>query len=96
MGVSESDIYQMLAYARACDAKRLVLIYPRHEEMDAEQGVIRRWTVTGTGPDRRLDIATADVGHPSEVVMTLRDICECEPVCERPDGFSLRNRPKAH
>ena len=96
MGVSESDICQMLAYARACDAKRLVLIYPWHEEMDAEQGVIRRWTVTGTGPDRRLDIATADVGHPSEVVMTLRDICECEPVCERPDGFSLRNRPKAH
>ena len=89
---SVSDIYQMLAYARAYDAKRLVLIYPWHEELDAQQRVIRRWTVTGT--DCRLDIATADVGRPDEVVETLRGICECEPVGGRRNRSSLHGRPK--
>ena len=92
LGVAQSDIYQMLAYARAYDAKRLVLIYPWHEELDPEQGVIRRWTVTGT--DCRLDIATVDVGRPGDVVKALRGICECEPVCDRPDRSSLHGRPK--
>ena len=72
--VAESDVYQLLAYAHAYNAKRLVLIYPWHEELDAQQGVIRRWSVTGT--DCRLDVATVDVGSPSEVVETLRGICE--------------------
>ena len=85
MGVAQSDIYQMLAYARAYDAGRLVLIYPWHEEMGARQGVNRRWFVTGT--DCRLDIATVDVGRPGEVVKVLRGICECEPACVRPSRF---------
>ena len=92
LGVAQSDIYQMLAYARAYDARRLVLIYPWHEELGAQQGVIRRWTVTGT--DCRLDIATADVGRPDEVVETLRGISECEPVCGRPDRSNLHGRPR--
>ena len=92
LGIAQSDIYQMLAYARAYNAKRLVLIYPWHEEMDAEQGVIRRWTATGT--DCRLDVATVDVGRSDEVVETLRGICECEPVCGRPDRSSLHGRPR--
>ena len=96
LGVAQSDIYQMLAYARAYDAKRLVLIYPWHEGLGAqqqgEQGVIRRWIVTGT--DCRLDVATVDVGRPDGVVETLRGICECEPVCDRPDRSSLHGRPK--
>ena len=92
LGVAQSDIYQMLAYARAYNARRLVLIYPWHEEMDAEQGMTRQWTVTGT--DCRLDIATVDVGRPGDVVKTLRGICECEPVRDRLDRSSLHGRPK--
>ena len=87
-----SDIYQMLAYARAYDARRLVLIDPWHEELEPEQGVIRRWTVTGA--DCRLDVATVDVGRPDKVVETLRGICECEPVCGRPGRSSLHGRPR--
>ena len=74
LGVAESDVYQMLAYARGYQAKRLVLIYPWHEELDAPQGVNRRWFVTGT--DCCLDIATVDVGKPCKVEKVLRDICE--------------------
>ena len=94
LGVVQSDIYQMLAYARAYDAKRLVLIYPWHEELDPGQGVIRRWTVTGT--DCRLDVATVDVRRPGEVVETLRGICECEPACDRPDRSRPARPPEGH
>ena len=62
------------------------------EEKDLEQGVIRRWTVTGT--DCRPDVETVDVGCPDEVVETLRGICEYEPVCGRPDRSSLHGRPR--
>ena len=85
MGVAQSDIYQMLAYARAYGARRLVLIYLWHEEMGTRQGVHRRWFVTGT--DCRLDVATVDVGRPGEVAEVLRGICECEPACVRPSRF---------
>ena len=85
MGVAQPDIYQMLAYARAYGAKRLVLIYPWREEMGTRQGVHRRWFVTGT--DCRLDVATVDVGRPGEVAEVLRGICECEPACVRPSRF---------
>ena len=87
LGVAQSDIYQMLAYARAYDARRLVLIYPWHEEMGAQQGVHRRWSVTGT--DCRLDIATVDVGRPREVAEILCRICECEPTRVPPSRFGV-------
>ena len=83
--VRQSDVYQMLAYARAYNAKRLVLIYPWREELNEAQGVIRRWMVAGT--DCRLDVATVDVGRPGEVAEVLRGICECEPACVRPSRF---------
>ena len=90
MGVAQSDVYQMLAYARAYDAQRLVLIYPWHEEMGTHQGMHRQWFVTGT--DCRLDVATVDVGRPGEVVKVLRGICECEPACVRPSRFGATAR----
>ena len=57
-GVVQSDIYQMLACARAYDAKRLVLIYPWHEDMVEQQGLSRRLTVTEA--DRHLNVTTRD------------------------------------
>lgn len=74
LDVAEADVYQMLAYSRAYRAKRLVLIYPWHEEMNTSQGVSRRWFVSGT--DCRLDVATVDVGRPYEVEKVLCNICE--------------------
>ena len=74
LGVAPSDVYQMLAYARAWDARRLVLVYPWYEEMDEPPGLNRRWRVRGT--DCRLDVATVDIGRPREAAETLRCICE--------------------
>ena len=74
-GVSQSDVYQMLAYAQAYDAQRLVLLYPWRKELGEQVGVNRRWTITET--ERRLDIATVDVSRPCQVIDTLRTIMNC-------------------
>ena len=34
LGVDQSDVYQMLAYARAYEARRVVLLYPWHEQLE--------------------------------------------------------------
>ena len=68
LDVEQADVYQMLTYAEAYDARRIVLVYP------GAQGIDRRWTAVGTG--RSLDVATIDVGRPGEVVGALRDLSQ--------------------
>ena len=78
LGVSQGDVYQMLAYARAYGAERAILIYPRRDGPGRPGGVVRRWRATGN--DRlRLDVAAVDVGRPEGVVETLRAIWRDEP-----------------
>ena len=80
LGVLESDVYQMLAYARAYGAVRLFLLYPWDHEMGEAEGVIREWTVatadSRTDFNCRLDVATIDVGRPdrNRVARILRAI----------------------
>ena len=71
LGVDQSDVYQMLAYAHAYDANRLVLMYPWHAALGMP-GVIRAWRIRGTA--RTLDVATVDVGRPGTAIDALRRI----------------------
>ncbi len=71
LGVEQSDIYQMLAYAHAYEASRVVLLYPWRPGLPPP-GICRRWTITGTSVS--FDIATADVGTPGSVATALRKI----------------------
>jgi len=75
LGVSQADVYQMLAYARAYQARRLVLLYPWHWKLP-RIGTLRRWRVPRS--DTAFQIATVDVGRPMTIGETLREI-----VCER-------------
>ena len=72
LGVKQSDIYQMLAYARAYKATRLILLYPWQKETSETAGILRRWTVANS--NCALDITTVDVGNPETVVDALRRI----------------------
>ena len=72
LGIASSDIYQMAVYGDAYRAQRVVLIYPWHEGVDRPPGILRNWSIRGTG--RRLDVATVDVGRPDAVVESLRQI----------------------
>lgn len=71
LGVDQSDVYQMLAYARAYNARRVILLYPWHEDLP-EAGVARRWRVSRSRTD--FHIATVDVGDPASVPPLLRRI----------------------
>ena len=74
LGVAPGDVYQMLAYARAWDATRVILLYPWRKETSGEDGPLRQWTVAHS--NCALDIATVDVGAPDKVVATLRKIVD--------------------
>ena len=70
-GVKQSDVYQMLAYARAYKARRLVLLYPWYAGM-GQPGVCHRWQITGT--ETPFHVATVDIGKPDSVPDVLRSI----------------------
>ena len=72
LGVAQGDVYQMIAYARAHDAARVILLYPWRKETADKDGPLRRWTVANS--NSALDIATVDVGTPDSVIKTLREI----------------------
>lgn len=69
-GISQADVYQILNYGQAYNAKRLVLLYQWRRGL--EEGINRRWSVTGAV--RHLDIAAVDVRSPSTVNDALRDL----------------------
>ncbi len=71
LGVAQSDVYQMLAYAQSYRASHLILLYPWTGKLPPE-GRAREWTVAGT--DVPLDVATVDVGRPDKVVDALRKL----------------------
>ena len=89
LGVKESDVYQMLAYARAYDARRLVLLYPWHEGLP-DAGVCRRWRVPKSPAE--FDIATVDIGDPASVPPALRGIV---PGAAGAAAFAARTRESA-
>ena len=71
LGVDQADVYQMLAYARAYEARRLVLLYPWHKRLTGP-GICRSWRVDKTST--AFDIATVDIGRPDSVRTVLRQI----------------------
>ena len=73
-GVEQSDVYQMLAYGQAYDAKRLILLYPWSAEFGEPEGICAPWKAAGTGCP--FDVATVDVGRPKRAEETLRRIMD--------------------
>ena len=73
LGVDQADVYQMLAYARAYEPSRLVLLFPWYEGLPAGP-ILRRWRVAGTAT--RFEVAVVDVGRPGIVTGTLQQIVE--------------------
>lgn len=70
-GISQADVYQMLAYAHAYGAHRLILLYPWDSHL-SHKGVIQRWTFSGT--NRVLEAAAVDVGDPGNASQQLKSI----------------------
>jgi 5-methylcytosine-specific restriction enzyme subunit McrC len=74
-GVSQSDIYQLMAYARLYNCPRLLLLYPHHRELGGDGGVIARHRVRIDVCDERLTIASVELSaSKSEIEKALRDV----------------------
>lgn len=73
-GVSQSDVYQMMAYGQLYDCERLTLLYPHHAGMGRKEGVQETNQVTGC--KYRLEAATVDIGRPYELKIRLRSIVD--------------------
>jgi len=59
-GVSQADVYQMMAYAQLYHAPRLTLLYPHHAGL-AEEGLQDGFQITGH--ETRLETASIDVAR---------------------------------
>ena len=83
LGVAQADVYQLLAYARAYGATRVVLLYPWHRAL-GEPGLLRRWsTPDAAGQVVRFDIATVDVASQADTPSVLRTIVRMESLVKR-------------
>jgi len=77
LGVKPPDVYQLLAYARAYGAKRVILLYPWHKDLPAAPGIMAHWWAPGPqGEHIPFDIATVNVGSPETVPATLCEIVD--------------------
>ena len=75
-GISQSDIYQMMAYARLYESANLMLLYPHHAAL-GEPGVLEHYVLAqGT---ERLSAATIDLADLSSTASQLRNLALTAP-----------------
>ncbi len=60
-GVSQGDVYQMMAYGQLYKCNRLTLLYPHHAALNRSEGVHTVHQVAGH--NRRLETATIDISR---------------------------------
>lgn len=64
LGVSQADVYQMIAYAQVYACDRIMLLYPR--DLPTEPGLQFRHRMVGAS-DRKLSVATVSLTDLSTV-----------------------------
>lgn len=71
-GVSQADVYQMMAYGRLYACPELMLLYPHHANL-GEEGETGRYAVMGC--DDVLRTATLDMATGAQMIDRLRALC---------------------
>ncbi|MEL0436631.1 McrC family protein [Phycobacter sp. K97] len=71
-GVSQGDVYQMMAYAQLYCAPRLTLLYPHHPGLGATELVQARHRITGQ--TTTLEIASIDVANGENIIDRLQSL----------------------
>jgi len=69
-GVSQADVYQMMAYAQLYDAPRLTLLYPHHPGLGGQDAIHGRYAITGHATI--LETASIDVANSTDMLGRLR------------------------
>jgi 5-methylcytosine-specific restriction enzyme subunit McrC len=65
-GVSQADVYQMMAYAHLYKAPRLTLLYPHHAGLGNDEGIHARFRVTGQ--ETVLETASFDISSGQDLM----------------------------
>jgi len=71
-GISNSDIYQMLAYAKVYAAGRVILLYPHAIELGVTSGLLDRFTSRDQA--HQIDIATLDLTNLASIPDQLAEL----------------------
>lgn len=69
-GVSQGDVYQMMAYAQLYRAPRLTLLYPHHPGLGSEEAIHARNRITGH--DTILETSSIDVSRDAKMLDRIR------------------------
>jgi 5-methylcytosine-specific restriction enzyme subunit McrC len=72
-GVSQADVYQMMAYGRLYRCDRLTLLYPHHREAGCDEGLIGNYAVNFSSDC--LDLFSVDLAHSDRIKSRLAAIC---------------------
>lgn len=70
-GVSQGDVYQMMAYAHLYKAPRLTLLYPHHEGLGGDEGIQAQFQISGQ--KAVIETASVNVANGKDLVARLRN-----------------------
>ena len=65
LGVSQADVYQLMAYGRLYDCPCVVLLYPHHGGLPTNP-ILQRYSIAMPGAQESLFVATLDVTGPHQ------------------------------
>lgn len=75
-GVSQTDVYQMMAYGSLYDCPRLTLLYPHHAGLGEFDGMQATHRITRS--DRRLETVSVDISTAAGLAERLRSVTGIE------------------
>lgn len=76
-GVSQADVYQMMAYGRLYQCGKLTLIYPHHREAECDEGLIGKYAVNSS--QDQLELFSVDVARAGDIRGRLARACLSDP-----------------
>lgn len=73
LGVSQADVYQMMAYGRLYRCSKLTLLYPHHRDAGCDAGLIGDHAVNSSSD--RLELFSIDLAHSDQIKARLAAVC---------------------
>jgi 5-methylcytosine-specific restriction enzyme subunit McrC len=85
-GVSQADVYQMMAYGQLYKCGRLTLLYPHHSAVGFSEGIQAVHKVNGTS--NSLETATIDIAKGDMITERLKVLCVLQDAASVPSSSS--------
>ena len=73
LGISQADVYQMMAYGRLYQCSKLTLLYPHHGKTGCDEGLIGDYAIASG--HERLELFSVDVARGENLKASLAEAC---------------------